>query len=106
MGSSRGVGASLYRFLVDVQARGPQEALRLFNLEPLAGRPIQEILLSLAEYVCPTGGSVDEGIAREAFIETIGDLATLGIHDINGLTPRQINTVFEMFVTHAIEGRI
>jgi hypothetical protein len=61
MGSSRGVGASLYRFLVDVQARGPQEALRLFNLEPLAGRPIQEILLSLAEYVCPTGGSVDEG---------------------------------------------
>lgn len=106
MGSSRGVGGQLYNFLSDVQNRGAKEALRSLNLQALAGRPIEEVFLGLADYVCPTGGSVDEGIARDAFIETIADLATLGIEDLNSLTPEQMNTVFEMYATHAIEARI
>ena len=106
MGSSRGVGGQLYNFLSDVQSRGPQAALLTLNLQALAGRPIEEVFLGLADYICPTGGTVDEGIARDAFIETIGDLATLGINDLNSLTPAQMNTVFEMYATHAIEARI
>lgn len=106
MGASRGAGANLYNFLSDVQNRGAQAALRSLNLQALAGRPIEEVFLGLADYVCPTGGTVDEGIARDAFIETIGDLATLGINDLDSLTPEQMNTVFEMYATHAIEARI
>jgi hypothetical protein len=106
MGSSRSVGAQLYNFLSDVQNRGAQEALRSLNLQALAGKPIEEVFLGLADYVCPTGGTVDEGIARDAFIETIADLATLGIDDLDSLTPDQMNTVFEMYATHAIEARI
>jgi hypothetical protein len=106
MGSSRQAGARLYSFLADAQARGPVEALRALNLEALASRPIQEIFLGLAEYVCPIGGSVDEGITRDAFVETIADLADLGISDFDALTPDQMQTVFEMFTTHTIEARI
>lgn len=106
MGASRDAGARLYSFLADAQTRGPVEALRRLNLQALAGRPIEEIFLGIAEYVCPIGGTVDEGIARDAFVDTIADLADQGITDFGTLTADQLQTVFEMFATNAIEARI
>jgi len=106
MGSSRAAGAGLVRFLNDASANGVREALRPLNLEILAGRPIEEVFAGLADYICPEGGSIDEGIARDAFVETIADLASAGITDIDALTPGQIQTVFELYATHAIEARI
>jgi hypothetical protein len=106
MGSSRQAGARLQSFFADVQARGPVEALRAINLGALAGRPIEEIFLGITEYVCPAGGTVDEGIARDAFISTIAELADQGVTDFNTLAPDQMQTVFEMFIANAIEARI
>lgn len=106
MGSSRGTGADLVRFLNDASANGVREVLRALNLESLAGRPIEEVFAGLADYICPEGGTIDEGIARDAFVETIADLAGAGIADIDSLTPVQIQTVFELYATHAIEARI
>jgi len=106
MGASRGAGARLLGFLTDAQTRGSHEALAALNLEGLAGHPIDEVFLGLADYVCPDAGTVDEGIAREAFVETIVDLAALGVGDLDALTPEQMQTVFELYVTHAIEARL
>lgn len=106
MGSARGAGSRLLGFLSDTVSRGATEALRALNLSALAGRPIEEIFLGLANYVCPDGGTIDEGIAREAFIETIAELAGAGITDLDGLTLDQIQTVFELYATNAIEARL
>ena len=106
MGASRGSGARLLGFLTDSQARGAREALRALNLEELAGRPIDEIFVGLVDYICPNAGTVDDGIAREAFVETIIELTTLGVTDLDALTPDQMQTVFELYATHAIEARL
>lgn len=106
MGSARGAGSRLLGFLSDAATRGATEALRALDVGALAGRPIEEVFLGLADYVCPDGGTIDEGIAREAFIETITDLAGAGITDLDVLTPDQMQTVFELFATHAIEARL
>jgi hypothetical protein len=106
MGASRTSGARLLGFLSGAVANRPRQALRALNLENLAGRPIEEVFIGLMEYVCPDGGTVDEGIAREAFIETIGDLASNEILDIDGLTADQMQTIFELYAAHAIEARI
>lgn len=106
MGASRGAGARLLGFLADAQVRGVREALRALNLESLAGRPITEIFVGLADYICPGAGTVDEGIAREAYIETIIELASEGLTDLTTFTPDQMQTVFELYATHAIEARI
>ncbi|WP_305764631.1 Qat anti-phage system associated protein QatB [Azoarcus sp. DD4] len=106
MGASRGSSARLLGFLSDAQARGVREALRAVNLESLAGRPITEIFVGLADYICPGAGTVDEGIAREAYIETIVELASEGLTDLSTFTPDQMQTVFELYATHAIEARI
>lgn len=106
MGASRGAGARLLGFLADAQVRGVREALRSLDLEALAGRPIAEIFVGLADYICPGAGTVDEGIAREAYIETIIELTTEGLTDLSTFTPDQMQTVFELYATHAIEARI
>lgn len=106
MGSARGAGSRLLGFLSDAATRGAAEALRTLNLGALAGRPIEEIFLGLSDYVCPDGGSIDEGIAREAFIETIADLAGAGVTDLDGITADQMQTVFELYATNAIEVRL
>lgn len=106
MGSSRIAGGRLLGFLSSAGANGPREALRTLNLENLAGRPIEEIFVGLVDYVCQDGGTVDEGIAREAFIETIADLADNGIVNLDGLTADQMQTIFELYASHAIEARL
>ena len=106
MGASRGAGARLLNFLTAAQAYGAKEALKAFDLEGLAGRPIDEVFLGLVDFICPNAGSVDEGIAREAFVETIIELTTLGVTNLDALTPDQMQTVFELYATHAIEARL
>jgi hypothetical protein len=106
MGASRQAAAGLLDFLVDARARGGAAALREVSLEALAGRPLDEIFLGLVDYVCPEGGTVDEGIARDAFIEMIADLAELGITNLDELSADQIQIVFELYASRAIEGRL
>ncbi len=106
MGTSRSVAAGLLSFLGDVQQRGTADALQSRNLGQLAGKPIAEIFLGLSDYICPETGSVDEGISRNAFIETIADLADEGITDLDSLNTDQIQTVLELYAAHAIEARL
>jgi hypothetical protein len=75
-------------------------------LEELAGRPIEQVFVGLSDFLCPQGGSIDEGIARAAFIETITELAASGVANLDGLTTDQMQIVFELYATNAIEGRL
>lgn len=106
MGYSRSSGARLLGFLTDVRTQGAHDALRALNLEGLASQPVEEVFLGLADYVCPDSGTLDEGIARAAFIETIADLANQGITDLDSLTADQMQVVFELYATHTIEERL
>lgn len=106
MGSSRGAAARIAGFLGDVSANGLQAALATLNMAGLAGRPAADILSALVEHFCPEGGSIDEGIARDAFMETVIDLADAGVTDMANLTPEQMQTVLELYVAHTIEDRI
>lgn len=106
MGAARTTGSRLLQMLVEARQQGAASVLRPLNLAALTGRPIAEVLSALLDQLCPDGGSVDEGIAREALVETIVDLEQAGIDDFDKLTEEQMQTVFELYVTHAIEGRI
>jgi hypothetical protein len=103
---SRSAASGLLGFLSDSRTSGTTEALRRLDLPGLVGRPIQDVFVALTDVLCPDGGSIDEGIARDAFIETIADVLEAGILDLATLTADQMLTIFEMFVARSIEGRL
>jgi hypothetical protein len=106
MGSSRAAGARLLGVVRNFQALGPTETLRQLNLAGLAGRPAAEVFVALLEFVCPPGGAVDEAIARQAMLETIGDMAEAGVGSFDALTSGQMGDLFLDFVARSIEGRV
>lgn len=106
MGSSRAAGARLLGVVRNFAAIGPAETLRQLNLAGLAGRPAAEVFVGLLEFVCPPGGAVDEAIARQAMLETIGDMAEAGVGSFDALTPDQMGEFFLDFVARSIEGRV
>jgi hypothetical protein len=106
MGAARQSSARLATFLSGASVNGPRAALQALNLGNLAGRPIEEIFIGMMDYVCPEGGSIDASISREAFIETITDLADNGLTDFDTLNAEQLQTILELYATHAIEARL
>lgn len=106
MGAARKVGAGLLSFLSDTTEHGSREVLRSLNLETLAGLPFEDVLIGLIDHICPEGDTEDAGIARDAFTDTIAELVALEITDLDSLTPDQIQVIFVMYMTNAIEKKV
>lgn len=106
MGSSIATAGSFYDVLSGIRTHGLEQVLRSVSREELAGRPAAEILAALSDLICGPGGSVDEGIARDAFFETVIEFAELGITDLNALTLDQIDELIARFMCNSVEMRI
>lgn len=106
MGSSRAAAGGLLGVIRDFQRFGPTETLRQLNLSGLVAQPAADVFVAILEFICPPGGAVDDAIARQAMLETIGDLAEAGVGSFDTLTPAQLQDVFFDFISRSIEGRV
>lgn len=106
IGASKRVAAGIVTFLNTARTEGLAAALNSHNLSNLVGRPIEEVFVGLLNDICPDGGNIDEGLARNAFVETIAQLVMEGMESIDNLSVEQFQHVIEIFVTNAIEGRL
>lgn len=106
MGSSKATARGLLGVVRDFQRLGPTAALHQLNLAGLSGQPAADVFLAILEFVCPPGGAVDEAIARQAMLETIGDMAEAGIGSFDTLTPAQLRDFFLDFIARSIEARV
>lgn len=106
MGSSRAAAGRLLSFLSDAQSGGLTQALQKLNLGQLIGKPIEDLFIGLADYICPSNGSVDAGIARDAYIDAIPDILEAGVDSLDTLSDGQVQTVFEIFVANSIFDRL
>lgn len=93
--------------LVDQVSRGQEaEALHAFNLEELQGKPLEDVLERLVDVLCPEGGTIDEAIARDAFLETAVELLEAGHTDLETLCKEEPERFLEIFIAHSLEDRI
>lgn len=106
MGSSSVAAGRLLSFLSDARGGGLGQALQRLNLGQLIGKPIEDLFIGLADYICPSNGSVDAGIARDAYIDAIPDILASGIDSLETLTDGQVQVVFEIFVSNSIFDRL
>lgn len=106
MGASRTTAGGLLGIVRDFQTVGPTEMLRQLDLAALTGAPAADVFVALMEFICPPGGAVDEAIARQAMLESIGDMAEAGVASFDTLTPQQMQDFFFDFIARSIEGRV
>lgn len=106
MGSSRAAARGLLGVLRDIQRDGVEATLRRLNLASLVGRPAEDVFLGLTEVICRDGGSIDEGLARDAWLETLAELQRFGIEDLGALTEPQVREMFVAFIANTIETRL
>lgn len=103
-GSRRAVG-KLLTTLRDIQTRGLREVLRILSLDALVGKSPKEILIAFTDIVCSPGGTIDEGIARDAYVETIIEISSI-VDDLAAITEEQVNVITTRFITRTIVNRI
>ena len=106
MGASRATAGGALGVFRGFQRDGTNTTLRRLNLGNLVGRPAVDLFLGLTDVICPDGGSIDEGMARDAWLETVASLDDLGIDDAAVLTASQMQEIFLAFVAHTIEARL
>jgi len=106
MGASRAAGSNVLGVFRSIQRDGVDATLRRLNLGNLVGRGPEDVFLGLTNVVCADGGSIDEGIARDAWLETVAELDALGVLDVGALTAQQMQEFFLAFITHSIETRL
>jgi hypothetical protein len=103
MWASQIAAVKLVDVLNDIRSSGADAVLKKISFPQLVGKQPKEILVALTDIICPPETTIDAGIARESFIETIIYLPEI---DLNNLTEEQIKIITIQFISRTIVTRI
>jgi hypothetical protein len=106
MAADRSAAASLGNFLASASAEGIREVARRFNLVNVAGKPIAEVYAALVDVIFQPGGDLDDALARDAYVEAIVDISSLGLADLEFPSADTIALIMSAFMTNAIMNRL
>lgn len=84
-------------------AAGVQEYLKTYDL---IGKRADEALRSITDLICSDGGTTNEGIVRDAYIDTIAETPELRSVNFEELTPAQLMIVLQGCITRVVIGRL
>lgn len=82
---------------------GVQQYLKVYNLE---GKRADEALRNITDLICPDGGTTNEGIVRDAYIDTIADIPDLRLLNFEDLTLDQLMIVLQGCITRVVIGKL
>ena len=71
LGAARTTAVRMFSVFNSIITRGVDVTQGTFKLGDIIGKKASEALLMIGEFVCPDGGSTDEGIARDSYVEAI-----------------------------------
>jgi hypothetical protein len=106
LGSARGSTARLVS-IVSGFASGEVSAIaQRFHLGDIIGKPAKDVFLRIMDFVCPDGGTTDEGIARSAYIEALAKMPDWESKQIETLTPPEFLVFTETYMADVIQQKI
>jgi hypothetical protein len=106
LGSARNSTVRLVSVLNSFATRGIAETAREYHLGNIIGKSAADVMLHIVDFVCPDGGTVDEGIARSSYIEVLCSLPDWENKQIETLTPSEFLAFTEIYMTNVIESRL
>lgn len=106
MKSERTASAKLGNILLQAGASSIRDVIRNLNLSNLVNQPVAKIYAALVDIICPAGGDLDNSIARDAYLEAIGEVVEMGLDDLEQPSVDTIAIIMECFISNAIRDRI
>ena len=103
LGSARSSTARLYGVLNNLSgAGGVREVAHQLSINNLEGLPASEFFIKIATFVCPDGGTNDEGLVRSAYYDSITDNVDLYGKKTEELTADECSAILENFMGKVI----
>lgn len=106
LGAARISTTRIFSVFNSIIVHGVNATQSLFKLGDIIGKKASEALLMIGEFVCPDGGSTDEGIARDSYIEAIIAMPELQNKNIEDLTPPEFLAFTQHYMAKVIEDRL
>lgn len=106
LGASRNSTARLISVVSSIAGKGIVETSKVFGLGDLIGKNAGDVFLEIIDFVCPDGGSTDEGIARSSYIETIESMPELSVTPIENMSEQQFLIFTEAYMSNVIQERL
>lgn len=106
LGAARSSTARLVSIFNSISNNGVAETSRKYGLGELIGKSARDVFLHIMDFVCPDGGSTNEGIARNSYIETLMILSDLENKTIESLTDEEFLTFTKTYMTNVIQERL
>ena len=106
LGAARKSTARLVSIFNEFINSGIDNTSKKYGLGELIGKSAKEVFLKIMDFVCPNGGTTDEGIARSSYIETIMALSDIENKSIENLTDFEFLAFIENYMTNVIQERL
>jgi hypothetical protein len=102
----------LGRVFSDLALGGTPVAFDRLDIAPVVGRPLEEVLASIQDFLAPAGSSMDEAAARNAVSATLRDvyqqydLEGAGLDGLNAIDEQGVRSTLELFAANYIYERM
>lgn len=106
LGAARNSSARLLSVAGIFASGGAQAVERYLSLENLSKKNATDVLLAIADFICPDGGPQDEGIARNAYFAAIEESPEIALIPFEELTPEQMLLIVQKCMVNVVCGRI
>lgn len=106
LGEAKNSTARLVSIFNEFINNGIDDTSKKYGLGELIGKSAKEVFLNIMDFVCPTGGLTDEGIARSSYIETLMMLPDIENKCIENLTDFEFLAFTEKYMTNVIQERL
>ena len=106
LGSARNSTAKLFSIVGGFVNNGVTSTARIYHLGDIIGQAAKDAFLFIMDFVCPDGGTTEEGIARSAYIEALATMPDWDNKLIEDLTPNEFLVFIEIYMANVIEERI
>lgn len=84
-------------------ASGVQEYLKNYNL---IGKPAAEAFRDITDLICDDGGTTNEGIVRDAYLDTLAETTELRGMLFEDLRSEQIMVILEGMISRVVMGKL
>lgn len=83
-----------------------REIAKRLNLDALTTRSLREIYASLVDFIAGEGGTTEDAINRDAYLEAVDEIAEMPGVDLERPNVETINLLIERFIAGTIDDRI